>query len=97
MFYGSLALACAFAVSQSPVSAQTQTRNLCDNSGRQFGNVQVLAQVPFPGYPEGIAVKNGKAYVASGVAPYSSKGQDIPFPSNEQSMIFEFDVCTGEL
>lgn len=95
MFYGSLALACAFAVSQSPVGAQTQ--NFCDNTGRQFGDVKVLAQVPFPGYPEGIAVRNGKAYVASGVTPYSTKGQNTPFPTNEQTMVFQYDVCTGEL
>lgn len=96
MLYGSLALTCALAVNQPAVNAQS--RNLCDNSNRQFGSVKVLAQVPYPGYPEGNAVEGDKVYIAGAVAPYSSKGQDVAFPNpTEQSMLFEFDKCTGEL
>lgn len=87
---------------QRNVSSQTQTGSpssgFCDNTGRPFGDVKVLAQVPYPGYPEGIAVEDNKIYVAGAVAPYSSKGQDVHFPNpTEQSMLFEFDKCTGAL
>lgn len=100
MFYGSLALACAFAASQSTVNAQ-QSQNFCDNSDRAFGDARVLAQVPDPpGYPEGIAVSDDhkRIYVAAGVNPQSTEGQDVPVSNNEdQSMIFEYDRCTGAL
>lgn len=85
---------------QTKVSSepQPQSGNFCDNTGRPFGDVKALAQVPYPGYPEGIAVEDGKVYVAGAVAPYSSKGQDVAFPNpTEQSMLFEFDKCTGAL
>lgn len=86
------------ASSEPLLQTQPQSTGFCDNTGRPFGDVKVLAQVPYPGYPEGIAVEDGKVYVAVAVAPYSSKGQDVHFPNpTEQSMLFEFDKCTGAL
>lgn len=97
IFYSSLALVCAFILCQS-ISAQSPLPNRCDNSNRPFGDVKVLAQVPYPGYPEGNAVEGNNVYIAGAVAPYSSKGQDVAFPNpTEQSMLFEFNKCTGEL
>ena len=56
----------------------------------QLGDSKVLAQVPFPGCPEGIAVHDGVAYV-SGPAAFGVSGNATP------SAIFAFDVRTGAL
>lgn len=57
----------------------------------EFGEVSVLAQVPVPnGFPEGIAVKGNRFYVA-GPATF---GTSI---NNEPSRVFEFDLDSGEL
>jgi sugar lactone lactonase YvrE len=57
----------------------------------QFGDVSVLAQVPVPnGYPEGLAVRDGKFYVA-GPATFGTSLNGKP------SRFFEFDLATGAL
>jgi sugar lactone lactonase YvrE len=57
---------------------------------RPFGDVKVLATVPTPpGFPEGIAVKGNRAYVA-GPARFGTTGTG---PSH----VFAFDTTTGAL
>jgi sugar lactone lactonase YvrE len=57
---------------------------------RPFGDVRVLATFPTPpGFPEGIAVKGNKVYVA-GPARFGTAGTG---PSH----VFAFDIKTGEL
>jgi sugar lactone lactonase YvrE len=65
------------------------TTAFADNN-RPLGDSKVLAPVPFPGYPEGIAVYEGVAYV-SGPAAFGVPGNGVPSP------IFGFDVKTGAL
>jgi sugar lactone lactonase YvrE len=55
-----------------------------------FGDVQVLATVPNPGYPEGIAVQGDRVYV-SGPATFGTAGNNTP------SKVFAFDDRTGVL
>lgn len=55
---------------------------------RPIGDSQVIATVQFPGYPEGIAVKDGKIYVA-GPAAFGVAGNFVP------STIQVFDEQTG--
>ncbi len=77
-----LALACVFALSLASA--------LADNSSRPFGDVQILATVPFPpGFPEGIAVRGNKVYVA-GPASFDTAG-------TPPSKVFAFNTTTGEL
>ena len=75
-------LAIVFTFGASIVSAQTPER--------AFGDVQILATVPFPpGFPEGIAVNGDKVYVA-GPASFDTAGTPA-------SKVFEYDLKTGEL
>jgi sugar lactone lactonase YvrE len=63
---------------------------LADNSDRPFEDVQILATVPFPpGFPEGIAVRGNKVYVA-GPASFDTAG-------TPPSKVFAYDINTGEL
>src|SRR5262249_31697474 len=55
-----------------------------------LGASKLLARVPFPGYPEGIVVHDGVAYV-SGPAAFGVPGNAQP------SKIFGFNVNTGAL
>jgi sugar lactone lactonase YvrE len=77
-----LALFCVFALAPLAASAQ--------NANRPFGDVQVLATVPFPpGFPEGIAVNGNRVYVA-GPASFDTAG-------TPPSKVFAYDTRTGEL
>lgn len=68
--------------------AISSERALADNPHRPFGDVQVLATVPFPpGFPEGIAVDGKNVYVA-GPASFDTAGT-LP------SKVFAFDTKTG--
>jgi sugar lactone lactonase YvrE len=60
------------------------------SSPRPIGDSKVLAPVPFPGYPEGIAVHDGLVYV-SGPAAFGVPGNAFP------SKVFAFDMKTGAL
>jgi sugar lactone lactonase YvrE len=61
-----------------------------ENTNRAFGDVQVLATVPFPpGFPEGIAVKGNKVYVA-GPARFGNAGEP-------PSKVFAYDIKDGSL
>lgn len=57
---------------------------------RAVGDSRVIANVPFPGYPEGIAVHDGLIYT-SGPAAFGVPGNFVP------SKIFAFDEQTGTL
>ncbi|MCU1232987.1 MAG: hypothetical protein JWP63_954 [Candidatus Solibacter sp.] len=57
---------------------------------RAPGDSKLIAPVPFPGYPEGIVVHEGVAYV-SGPAAFGVPGNFVP------STIFGFDINTGAL
>jgi len=57
---------------------------------RPFGDSKVIAPVPFPGYPEGIAVHGSLVYV-SGPAAFGVPG------NADASKIFAFDKETGAL
>ena len=61
-----------------------------ENHQRPLGDSKLVAPVPFPGYPEGIVVHEGIAYV-SGPAAFGVPGNFVP------SKIFGFDVNTGAL
>jgi hypothetical protein len=55
---------------------------------RSFGDVDILATVPFPpGFPEGIAVNGDKVYVA-GPASFDTAGTPA-------SKVFEYDMKPG--
>lgn len=56
---------------------------------RPFGDVKALATVPAPGFPEGVAVHAGRAYVA-GPAKFGTTGTG-------PSAVFAFDTTTGAL
>src|ERR687886_767698 len=58
------------------------------NSNRPFGDVQVLAHVPQPGLPEGIAVNGNRVYVA-GPASFDTAGAP-------PSYVIAYDTRTGE-
>ena len=76
------ALAIIFTLGASFVYAETPER--------PFGDVQILATVPFPpGFPEGIAVNGDKIYVA-GPASFDTAGTPA-------SKVFSYDSKTGEL
>lgn len=77
-----LTLAIIFTLGTSLVAA--------DTSERPFGDVQILATIPFPpGFPEGIAVNGDKVYVA-GPASFDTAGTPA-------SKVFAYDSKTGEL
>ena len=77
-----LTLGIFFTFSTSFVNAET--------TDRAFGDVQILATVPFPpGFPEGIAVNGDKIYVA-GPASFDTAGTPA-------SKVFAYDAKTGEL
>ncbi len=60
------------------------------DENRPFGDAYVLAQVPAqPGFPEGIAVKGNRVYVA-GAATFGTTGKG-------PSAVHAFDTKTGEL
>ncbi|THD01065.1 hypothetical protein B1810_21550, partial [Panacagrimonas perspica] len=56
----------------------------------QFGDVSVLAQVPAPGFPEGIAVKGDRVYVAGP----ATLGTSI---NNQASRVWEYSATSGQL
>lgn len=58
---------------------------LANPLNRPLGETKVFAAVPFPGYPEGIAVQDGRAYV-SGPAAFGVPGNAQP------SKIFVYDL-----
>jgi sugar lactone lactonase YvrE len=77
-----LTLAIFFNLNTSFATAETPER--------AFGDVQVLATVPFPpGFPEGIAVNGDKVYVA-GPASFDTAGTPA-------SKVFAYDSNTGQL
>ena len=57
---------------------------------RLLGDVQTLAAVPSPGFPEGIAVDNKTVYVA-GPARFGTAGDGQP------STVFAYDIPSGAL
>ena len=61
-----------------------------NNPLRPLGDSKVLAPVPFPGYPEGIAVHGNLVYV-SGPAAFGVAGNAFA------SKVFAFDIKTGAL
>jgi sugar lactone lactonase YvrE len=61
-----------------------------DNFARPIGDSKVIAAVPFPGYPEGIAVHDGLIYT-SGPAAFGVPGNFAP------SKVFAYDIETGAL
>ena len=60
---------------------------LSADNNRPLGDSRLIAAVPSPGYPEGVAVREGRVYV-SGPAAF---GQAAP------SKIFVYDVKTGAM
>ena len=73
------------------VSIATQMNAQPGQPGRPFGDVQVLATVPAStGFPEGIAVKGNKIYVA-GPARFGTAGDGTP------SRVFAYDADSGAL
>ncbi len=59
-------------------------------NGRPLGDSKIFASVGFPGYPEGIAVQEGRVYISRPAA--------FGVPGNAQpSKIFVYDVHTGAL
>lgn len=56
----------------------------------EFGDVSVLAQVPAPGFPEGIAVKGDRVYVAGP----ATLGTAI---NNQASRVWEYSASSGAL
>ncbi|MFL6207906.1 MAG: SMP-30/gluconolactonase/LRE family protein [Pyrinomonadaceae bacterium] len=81
---------CALLFICACLSAHSPARAQGPNDGRTFGDVQVLATVPFPpGFPEGIAVNGNKAYVA-GPASFATAG-------TPPSQVFAYDTSTGAL
>lgn len=59
-------------------------------SARPLGDSRVIAAVPFPGYPEGIAVHEGIAYT-SGPAAFGVPGNFVP------SNIYGIDLATRQI
>lgn len=78
-----LLLLCAILFGQQAVRAD-------NNHTRSIGDSKVIAPVPFPGYPEGIAVHGSLVYV-SGPAAFGVPG------NLDASKIFAFDINTGAL
>ena len=77
-----------FTISIMGAAGQTGVR--AQSTDRPFGDVQVLATVPFPpGFPEGIAVNGNKVYVA-GPARFGTAGEP-------PSKVFAYDTSDGNL
>jgi len=77
-----------FTISIMGAAGQTGVR--AQSTDRPFGDVQVLATVPFPpGFPEGIAVNGNKVYVA-GPARFGTAGEP-------PSKVFAYDTSSGIL
>ena len=73
------------------VSVATQMNAQPSQPTRPFGDVEVLATVPAStGFPEGIAVRGNKVYVA-GPARFGTAGDGTP------SRVFAFDIDSGAL
>jgi sugar lactone lactonase YvrE len=85
-----VALAALIAMTGIISLAVSSTGALAKDKDRAFGDVQVLASVPTPpGFPEGIAVKGNKVYVA-GPASFDTAG-------TPPSKVFAYDTRNGEL
>lgn len=56
----------------------------------QFGDVSVLAQVPAPGFPEGIAIQGDRVFVAGP----ATLGTSI---NNQASRVWEYSAASGAL
>src|SRR6185369_3631930 len=69
------------------VLALTMAPNVLADNPRPIGDSRFIAAVPFPGYPEGIVVKDGRVYV-SGPAAFG-------IPGNPPSTIHVYDQRTG--
>ncbi len=54
----------------------------------QFGDVSALAQIPAPGFPEGIAIKGDRVYVAGPAMP----GTSI---DNRASRVWAYGAANG--
>ena len=78
-------LACA-----GMLALTTAPRGMADDDSplRPLGNSRFIAAVPFPGYPEGIVVKDGRIYV-SGPAAFGVPGNFVP------STIHVYDEWSG--
>jgi sugar lactone lactonase YvrE len=61
-----------------------------DDHGRPIGDSRKIAGVPFPGYPEAIAVHDGRIYVSTPAA-FGVPGNFVP------SEIFVYDLESGAL
>jgi len=61
-----------------------------DDHGRQIGDSRKIAWVPFPGYPEAIAIHDGRIYVSTPAA-FGVPGNFVP------SEIFVYDLDSGAL
>jgi sugar lactone lactonase YvrE len=59
-------------------------------NSRPLGDSKVFAAFPFPGYPEGIAIRDGRVY-ASGPANFGVPGNGVP------STIVVYDLKTGAI
>jgi sugar lactone lactonase YvrE len=57
---------------------------------RSFGDTQIVAPVPAPGFPEGMAVRGNRFYVA-GQADLFNFGDPVP------PTVFEYDIDSGML
>jgi len=68
----------------------SSTETLTADEKRPLGDSKVFASVPFPGYPEGIAIRAGRVYV-SGPANFGVPGNFVP------STIFVYDLHTSNL
>jgi sugar lactone lactonase YvrE len=66
----------------------TAQNSIAAGAPRPIGDSRVIAPVPFPGYPEGIVVSNGRIYV-SGPAAFGVPGNFVP------SIIHVYDLATG--
>lgn len=69
--------------------AATMSSGLAARASESFGDVRVVATVPSPGSPEGVAVRNGKVYV-SGPAK-------IGTILGSASAVWAFDAVSGAL
>ena len=80
-FSAFIALLGLLTVGQAAASAQSE---------RSFGDTQIVAPVPAPGFPEGMAVHGNRFYVA-GQADLFNFGDPVP------PTVFEFDLDSGAL
>lgn len=76
-----------------PLTALCGALLACSSSlthAAQFGDVSVLAQVPAPGFPEGIAVQGDRVFVAGP----ATLGTSI---NNQASRVWEYSAASGAL